>query len=127
MWNWWHKYGNFDKLHDVDSGLVEKMRMDIYGPNEHCGRDYNGYQPCRPPKFEPITTLDEFKKEFEKMSYKTVKNWPHKFANARIRLADMWEKRGKADEDRWLMVADAFARDLNTPLALMVAGLKGEF
>ena len=127
MWDWWHKYGKYDKFHDVDSGQVEQMRKAIYGTGIHCGRSYNGFQPCPPPDFDAIKDIGLFEHAFNLESHGKSEKWHQSWVAARIRLADWWSKDGKKDSVRWLQVAYAFARDLDIPLDLMVAGLKGEF
>ena len=130
MWAWWHKNGNYDKFHDVDSGDVEKMRMSIYGKCAGGGRDYNDYQPCYPDwshdKAKLIDTLDKFKERFK--AYEMYpKKWQKAWVACRIKLADEWAKGDAFRRERWPYLVWAMARHLEVSPALMAAGLKGEF
>ena len=123
MWNYFEP--------PVDSGQVEDLRQRIYGHGKHCGRDYTGYQPCAPKKYEPVKTFAEFK--LLSQSYGVLKPdnqvWQNHFASARIRLADEWAKGNKDAfrRKRWPYLVAAFAQNFNVTARFMAAGLKGEF
>ena len=133
MWNYYEELakkrgGNYG----ADSGDVEEMRHAIYGPCAHAGYDFTGYQPCAPtwPHHIQIKTLKDWQSKYLDAKTSHDKNWPHRFAMARIKLAEEWEKGVGKDKffcNRWPYLVDAMARGLNVNAKLLAAGLKGEF
>lgn len=129
MWDWCKKHDKRPADQGVNSGEVEDLRKQIYGPCKEGGRDYNDYQPCKPPAFTPIKSIEEFNKEFKAAG---GPNWSNakedKFNEIRGHLADLWQRMVKGRNHKpWPYIVHAMAKELGVSDRLMEGGLKKEF
>lgn len=129
MWDWCKKHDKRPPDQGVNSGEVEDLRKQIYGPCKEGGRDYNDYQPCKPLPYSPITTIEEFNKEFKEAG---GPNWSDdkedKWNETRGHLADLWQRMVNGRNHKpWPYIVHAMAQEFKVSDRLMAGGLKKEF
>ena len=125
IWNYVNQY--LDRWYKNKTGpeLYARFRRAIYGNCEGAGESYNNYQPC-PPKVGPrITTLKEFSEKLDEARQGKPPTWDNRFANARIKLANMVEHKAPDLLVRYTCLS--IAEGLDCPPNLLFSGLHGEF